>query len=234
MKNIIVFIVILILSVSCTVIAIEPYRTEDTLGPLHFRIGAGVELGQLAPNPSSSDTINDLGINFPLGIVYAGMGIWDNIDIYASAAMTVPSLALSGTIKYKFYDKLGFKMALTPTFKYSDGEGEAFSDSFSYVLMGGELPLAFTYSILGVVMLSAAPHAGYYNYEYDRGGVINSYDYYTYGATVTAEAKVGFLRVTLGVDGTKYYSSSHTLTFSDSQNLLNKNLYPYLTVSFQF
>jgi len=216
------------------VIAIEPYRTADTLGPLHFRLGAGVELGQLAPNPSSSDTIRDLGINFPLGIVYAGMGVWDNIDIYASAAMTVPSLALSGTVKYKFYDKLGFKMALNPTFKYSNGEGEAFSDSFNYTLMGGELPLAFTYSVLGIVMLSAAPHAGYYIYEYNKGGSVNSYDYYAYGATLTLEAKAAFLRVTLGVDFTKYYSSDHTLTFSDSENLLNKNLYPFLTVSFQF
>lgn len=234
MKNLIILFFILLLSASCTVIAVEPYRTADTLGPLHFRIGAGAELGQLAPNPPSSNEITDLGKSYPLGIVYAGMGIWDNIDIYASAGLTFPSLSYSGTLKYKFFDSMGLKSAITPTFTFSEGSGVSFGDSFSYRLMGGELPIPVTYSILGMVMLSAAPHAGFYNLENTTAGTTNSYSYYTYGATLTAEVKIALIRISLGVDGTKYYAPGKTLSFSTNDTPFDKNIYPFLTLSFQF
>ena len=234
MKKFIYPLLILMITASCTVITTEPYRSADTLGgPLHFRAGIGAQLGGLISGQTRTDTLENIGIVYPAGIAYAGIGLWKNLDLYASVSMTFPAVGTSFSLKYKFYDKLGFKAGMMPTFKYSTGAGEAVGDSFSYRLIGGELPVMGTFSLADILKLTVGVQGGYYRYMYDSGTARN-YDFFSYGLNLMPELKLFFFRITPGVEFRGYYSMNTPIVYNSDYNLFQKHVFPYLSISFQF
>ena len=227
MKKIIYVLFILVLTASCTVITTEPYRSADTLGgPMHFRAGIGAQLGGLISGQTKTDTLENIGIVYPAGSAYAGIGLWKNRYRYSSVAMTF-------SLKYKFFDKLGFKAGMMPTFKYSTGAGEAAGDSFSYKLIGGELPVMGTFSLADILKLTVGLQGGYYRYMYDSGTARN-YDFFSYGLNLMPELKLFFFRITPGVEFRGYYSMNTPIVYNSDYSIFQKHVFPYLSISFQF
>lgn len=234
MKTILIFMLVILLAGSCTVITTEPYRSADTLGgPMHFRAGIGAQLGGLISGQTNPDSLQNIGTIMPAGIAYAGLGITKSMDLFASVSLGIPSIGSSVSLKYKFIDMLGFKAAVMPTFKYNSGSGVAFSDSFNYRLIGGELPLMFTYSILDIVKLTAGLQGGFYRYMYDSGTARN-YDFFSYGLNLMPELKLYFFRITPGVEFRGYYSMKTPIAYDTDRTFFDKHVFPYLSISFQF
>ena len=238
MKKLFPLVILIFIISSCTVMTMEPYRTADTLGaPLRFRVGLDIQSGQLIPEQTNPDTLSDIGVGIPAGKLYAGIGIWNNIDAYASASYGFPlSVDYGGGIKYQYIDKLGFKAAVVPHIKYAKAEDMVvLEDTLNYKLIGGELPFAFTYSIINIIMISGGVHAGYYQLDYtDQSGVSDKYNFMSYGAFIMPEIKLGVIRVSLGVDYRRYYSPKMPIKYSDTYSPLQRNFHPFLSLSLQF
>ncbi len=213
---------------SCTAVSLEPYRSADTLGPLHFRGGIGFVGGFSSYATLNNDTLLDLGIFVPMASVFAGIGISKNIDIYGSASFPFINDPVYGVgVKYKFFDRLGLKIATIPTFKYSENSVE------KYKTYCAELPFLFTYTFLNFLYLTGGIHTGYYNVSnYENGNT--SYDFVSYGIFVMPEVKIFNLRISLGSDLRYYKSLKYNLVYSDGLNYFQKHINPFLTVSFQF
>ena len=108
-------------------------------------------------------------------------------------------------------------------------------DTISYRIIGGEIPLVFTYSILNMVLLTGGVHGGYYRMSYTDNGASNNYDFFTYGAVLMPEVKLGIIRISLGVDIRSHYSSNTPIVFTtDTYSPLRRNIYPFLSLSLQF
>ncbi|HCP16170.1 MAG: hypothetical protein QME48_04610 [bacterium] len=233
MKKIFVIFVMLltILLSSCTAVSLEPYRSADTLGPLHLRVGGGFVGGFSSYANLSNDTLLDLGVFVPMASVFAGIGITNNIDVYGSASFSLITNPVYGaSVKYKFFDRFGLKIAIVPTFKYNSNNN---NDLGKYSTYGGELPFVLTYSFLNFLYLTGGIHTGYYKVSVYES-VNTSYDFLSYGFFIMPEVKFFNLRFSLGCDLRYYESLKYKLIYSDDLNYFQKHINPFLTISFQF
>lgn len=236
MKNIFVILIFVFLFASCTVITMEPYRSADTLGgPLHVRAGIGIQMGQLITQQGDSANFVNGDLPFPTANAYAGIGISKNIDIYGSVGITFPSLSGSLGMKFQFYDKLGLKLAVIPTFRLNNGENKAvaFGDSsyYNYNIIGGELPIVASYSILNFIILTAGSHAGCYFMEFKEDSNRVNFTMLSYGFYLMPEIKLWAFRITPSVDFRWFNVPNATYVRSTSDF---RNIYPSLSLSFQF
>lgn len=230
------FVILIFLLTSCTVITMEPYRTADTLGgPLHFRAGAGVQLGQLITQQSIEGEFHNGDLSYPAINVFAGMGILKNIDAYLSAGVAFPSLGAALGIKYKFFDKLGLKMAVIPTVRFSNFSNTVNvlgrTDTYKYMYLGGEAPVCATFSILDIVFLTAGVHGGYYRMAFENDNEKLYYNMFSYGLFFSPELKLWVLRITPSVDF-RWYSTPGAEYICETEAL--KNVYPSINISLQF
>lgn len=236
--RIIIPLLIIILMTSCTVVTTESYRSADTLGgPLRFRMGLGVQAGQGIGQQTNPDTLQNVAYSMPALQGFIGLGILDNMDIYGSASVGFPlSTDFGGGVKFKFLDNLGLKGALIPGFKYTSMDNAvSLGDTLSYTIMGGEMPLVFTYSIVNMILLTGGVHGGYYRMSYTRNGTGNNYDFFTYGAVIMPEFKLGVLRISPGVDLRGHYSKDTPIVFpTDTYSKLRRHVYPFISISLQF
>lgn len=238
MRRFLLPLLIIIVLTSCTVVTTESYRSADTLGgPLRFRMGLGVQAGQGIGTQSDPDSLHNVAYSMPAVQGFLGLGILDNLDIYGSASVGFPlSTDFGAGVKFKFLDNLGLKGAVIPGFKYTNmDESVSSGDTFSYRIMGGEVPVVFTYSILNMILLTGGVHGGYYKMSYSRNGVENNYDFFTYGGIIMPEFKLGILRISPGVDIRGHYSSNTPIVFpTDTYNDVRKHIYPFISISLQF
>lgn len=236
-KNFIfLFLFSIILLTSCTAVSLEPYRSADTLGPLHFRGGISFEGGFLSYANLNNDTLKDLGILVPMVSAFAGFGVSKNIDIYGSVAFPFITKPVYGAaLKFKFIDKLGFKSAIIPAFKYNvQNDVVVLSDTLSYLTYGIEMPLVFTYSIFNFLLFTGGVHSGYYRVSATENGSNTSYDFFSYGLTVMPEIKFFNTRVSLGCDLRYYKSLKYEIDYSNDLNYIQKHVNPFVNFSFQF
>ncbi|MDD3803376.1 MAG: hypothetical protein PHW02_03185 [bacterium] len=236
MRKIMVLIFLTLLLSSCSVITMEPFRTADTLGgPLHFRAGAGVQMGQFVGQQRVENEFHNSNLAFPAVNLFLGLGILKNIDLYASAGVAFPSLGAALGVKYQFYDKLGLKVAVIPTLRFSNFSNTVNvfgnNETFKYMYLGGETPVAATFSLFNFILLTAGAHVGYYRMAFETDNEKFYYNLFSYGVYLMPELKVFALRLTPSVDFRWYFAPGAKLV-NETEGL--KNVYPSISLSLQF
>lgn len=236
MKKIILISFLILIFASCTVITMEPYRTADTLGgPLHFRFGAGVQLGQLISQQSNPDEFHNGDAPYPVVNAYVGTGLLKNLDLYLSAGITLPSVGTAVSLKYQFYDKLGLKFAIIPAFRYNSGSNSSSitgdTIDYKYNIIGGELPLCATFSVFNIILVTAGVQGGYYRMAFDEDSRQIDYNMISYGFYLIPEVKLLAFRITPSVDFRWFTTLGSDYVASTSGF---HNIYPSLSLSLQF
>jgi len=236
MKKIVFLSFLLLLFASCSVITMEPFRSADTLGGLlHFRGGIGGQLGQLVTQQSIEGEFHNGDITYPATNVFLGMGIHKSIDVYMSAGLTFPSLGGALGVKYQFYDKLGLKFAVIPTIRFSNFSNSVNvfgnTETFKYMYLGGETPVAVTFSLFNFILLTAGVHGGYYRMAFETDNEKLYYNMFSYGFYLMPEIKVFALRLTPSVDFRWYWTPGAEFVKA-TEGI--RNIYPSLSLSLQF
>ncbi|GEM_PF-2799049 len=214
---------------SCSAISIETYKSADTLGPLHFRVGAGGQFGFLSDASLIGDSLKNLGLSFPLVNLFGGLGITKKIDIYASLSFPFNPIFGFG-VKYQFFDKLGLKMATLPNFKYSYQKDIEISDT--NLTVGFELPFILTYSGFNIIFLTTGIQTGYYKYFSNENNL--SYDFLTYGLNFMPEIKFKIIRFSFGFELRFYKSFKYRVVYDKDLEFYRKHFNPFINISLQF
>lgn len=217
---------------SCAVISIETYKSADTLGPLHFRVGTGGQFGFLSYASLSEDSLKNLGLSFPLVNLFGGLGITKKMDIYASLSFPFNPIFGFG-VKYQFFDKLGLKMATLPNFKYNyQKDVKVFDTNITYLTTGLELPIILTYSFFNIIFLTTGIQTGYYKYFSNENNL--SYDFLTYGINFMPEIKFKIMRFSFGFELMFYKSFKYKIVYDEDLKFYQKHFNPFINISLQF